>query len=124
MNVGLTATYDQVWWDNDEQEDPNEEGGFTDPLNPWGGFKHELPCHLSGDAFKAWVADHVKVVECNPWEAAQTVVDFPGGVWDRNECDSEQDVRTGRWTSVTLHVPTEHQELVFALADVIEGLSR
>lgn len=103
--ITMTATYDVDWFEDDE-EDPYNEGGFTDPDNPWGGFRSELKAWENPGP--EWCADNVKRVTFDSLvDAAEYVVDFPGGVWDWSECEAEQDVRTGRWTRVTLHVKSD-----------------
>jgi hypothetical protein len=124
MSIKVTATYDTVEWDG-EDEDPIEHGGYTDPSNPWGGFRQEMPNtpeEAGYDSWAAWSAENVDTVEFETVEeAAQFVVDFPGGVWDLRECNPETDHRTGVTMSVTLHVEETHRDAVFALAKAIQA---
>lgn len=106
--IRVRATFDAVSWD-DDSEDPNERGGWVDPLNPWGSFEQD-----SDDD-----SAEPDTVLCTAWEAAELVHDFPGAVWDYSDnCDAEQNIRTGEWKRVTLHV-LDHPETVFALADTL-----
>lgn len=110
MKVTVVATYDTVEWVEDQDgpcEDPLEDGGFCDPCNPWGGMQTEDPQEVTFDSLG---------------EAAQFAIDFPGGIWDWSESESEQDYRTGVWKSVTLHI-RDHQEAVFALMDMLNHCS-
>lgn len=115
--ITMSATYQTVLWEG-EDEEPTEGGGFTDPANPWGGFRSELPAHVNPGP--EWYAENVATVTFHDLEsAAQFVADFPGGVWDHREGEAEQDYRTGEYTSVILHVD-EHAAEVLALAEAIE----
>ena len=95
----------------DTVPDPAERRGFlwaalvpTSVLdNPWGAFESDVPFDVTVTAL----------------EAAEAVLNFPGGVWNYSEGEAEQDIRTGHCRSVTLHVENEHEALVFALADVL-----
>lgn len=119
MTIEMTATYDEVWFEEGE-EDPHELGGFTDPHNPWGGFRTELPA--AENPGPEWYAENVTTVSfAGVEEAAEFVVDFPGGVWNYSESESGQDVRTGHWLSVTLHVGGDEEAAVFARAEEIEA---
>lgn len=123
MNITLRATYSEVSWP-DESEDYEEESGYTDPSNPWGGLDSEVPEGLCGEAFSAWVDENVTAYTCESLsEAVHFVVDFPGGVWDYREAEAEQDYRTGVYRSVTLHVPEEHQDRVFKWASVVQRIA-
>lgn len=123
--ITMTATYDDVWWDgDDDDEDPQERGGYTDPRNPWGGFRQEMPS-TPGDAgystWEAWMGDNVETVSFdNVEEAAQFVIDFPGGVWDLRDGEPEMDYKTGHTISVTLHVDRGDMPAVFAQVEILE----
>jgi hypothetical protein len=118
MMITMSATYDTTLWEG-EDEEPIEGGGFTDPTNPWGGFRVELPAHENRTP--QWYTENVTTVSFDDIaEAAQFVVDFPGAVWDYCEGEAEQDYRTGEYTSVTLHV-REHAAAVFAAARELQA---
>lgn len=122
--ITVTATYDTVEWKDEEDgcpsEEPIETGGFTDPENPWGGWKTELPQGTNPPP--EWYDSNVKRVTFDTaWEAAEFILDFPGGVLDYSEGEGEQDLRTGVWTRVTLHVEGG-QEWIFELCDRIAKL--
>lgn len=118
MIITMSATYDIVAWFGDDEE-PTESGGFTDPENPWGGFRVELPAQENRSP--QWYTENVTTVEFDDlFEAARFVADFPGGVWDHRECEAEQDYRSGEYTRVTLHV-REHAPVVLMLATWMEA---
>lgn len=120
MNVTMTATYSRMWYESDEPDtDPTMEHGWTDPRNPWGGFRTEVPEHESPTP--EWYEENVeKITFDNLWEAAEFVVDFPGGVWDFREGEYDTvDYRKGIEMEVTLHVQ-DHQPAVFELADYLQ----
>lgn len=120
LTIKMTATYDTVEWE-DGCEEPITTGGYTDPSNPWGGWKNEMPDDIHGEAAKAWATENVETVTFNNLlEAAEFVADFPGGVWDYSECEAEQDYRTGVSTRVTLHVDG-FETAVFNIAHAIEA---
>jgi hypothetical protein len=120
ITIQMTATYDTVEWE-DGSEEPITTHGFTDPSNPWGGWKYELPDGVVGETAKAWMAENVETLTFNNLlEAAQFVADFTGGVWDYSECEPDQDYRTGISTRVTLHVHG-HEQAVFAIARQLES---
>lgn len=119
--VVMRATYERLWYESDEPDtEPTREGGFTDPNNPWGGFRQELPEHFNPGP--QWYEENVKTVEFdNLWEAAEFVVEFPGGVWDFCEGEySTVDYRHGIEMQVTLHVQN-HKEGVFAIAEFLQA---
>lgn len=120
VTITMTATYDTTEWESEEPDtDPTITHGFTDPSNPWGGFKHEMPDGCVGDAAKAWMAENVERLEFGDFEeAAQFVADFPGGVWDYRECEADQDYRTGVYTRVTLHVESNIGGLLVRVAEI------
>lgn len=106
--IRLRATYSTHEWttDQDGNPDPLEEHGWCDPANPWGTMSY-------GD-------QDPTTITLPLLQAAQFVVDFPGGVWHWSESHAEQDYRTGRYTSVTLHV-VDHAPTVLALADMLNN---
>lgn len=101
--IRVWATTELIEWVG-EEEDPREERGWVDPRNPWGSWIDQEPVELLLTAV----------------EAAEMVNDFPGGVWHHTEAEAEQDVRTGKWKSVMLHV-MDHEETVLELADRLAG---
>src|SRR5688572_2919136 len=101
MDVLLRATYESIEWD-DRYDDPQETRGYTNPRNPWYGFKDEVPEGLVGPAFTAWRDKNAETLTLTLWEAAEFVANFPGGVWDYTEGESELQA-DGTWLSVTLH---------------------
>jgi hypothetical protein len=120
--IKVTAVYETYFWENPEDEWPIETSGYTDPMNPWGGFKTETPPGLVGAEFSRWRDENVTTVEFDTgWEAAEFILDFSGGVWDYSESESEEDYRTGVWTQVTLFVQDD-QEWIFNLCDTIADL--
>lgn len=69
MRIVLRATYEELTWpepgdaDYDEGDNyPRTEGGYTDPHNPWGGFKTAVPEGLCGPPFTAWRDENAKTV--------------------------------------------------------------
>ena len=124
--ITMTATYQTTVWESDEPDtEPTICGGFTDPSNPWGGFKCELPDGCVGEAAEAWMAENVETLTFDTVEeAAQFVADFPGGVWDYSASEPEMDHKTGVYMEVTLHVKGSaggRRKNVFALAHKIEA---
>lgn len=120
LTIKMTATYDTAQWEDDSDE-PITTGGYTNPSNPWGGWKNEMPDGIHGEAAKAWMAENVETITFNNFvEAAKFVADFPGGVWDYSECEAEQDLPTGVWTRVTLHVDG-FETAVFNIAHATEA---
>lgn len=103
-SIRLRATFESYYWEDVKDgvvaEDPIERRGWVDPKNPWGSFEYDEPSEIV-----VGIADAVAFVR-----------DFPGGVWDYSESEAEQDVRTGEWKSVMLHV-IDHENTVFELAD-------
>lgn len=94
---------------NGSSEDYTERGGWVDPANPWGSFEQD-----SNDD------------SCEPeavllpfGEAVEFLAEFPGGIWNYSESDSEQNLRTGEYKRVTAHVPDEWEALLFAALDVV-----
>lgn len=117
MKITARATYETIT--PGEGEDYEIEGGFTDPRNPWGGFRIELPADVYGERAKEWMKDNVEVVEfATIREAAEFVLEFPGAVWDYGdlECDASVDYQTGAETTVMLHVIPHTTEL-FKMVD-------
>lgn len=120
--VKFTATYMTVWWDElcdecgnvvesssegmvcpecgDEigfayssANDYNEESGWTDPDNPFGGFK---------------TSDCQEIVFDELGDAVEFMLDWPGSIWFLGVgSEASQDFRTGKATEVTLHVNEE-----------------
>lgn len=123
--VKLTATYETLGEWPEGADEPEREGGYTDPCNPWGGFKSAMPDRPEDAGYtswQAWSADYVRTEELTLWDAAVFVLEFPGAVWDRvHDCDPSINYRTGEETTVTLHVDPAHQVAVFELADIIEA---
>lgn len=122
----LTATYETLLWTDPEEEEGYERiGGYTDPRNPWGGFKTEIPEELYGEAFAQWrdteIIPYLSVSFDTVWEAAEFANDFPGGVWNYSESESEQDYRTGEYKSVTLHVHEGSESSLFEVMDLIKS---
>lgn len=116
----MRASYEEVEWP-DEVDDPEIRHGWTDPHNPYGGLKTETT-DLWGDAAGA-AMDEAETVEFDDvWEAAEFIVDFPGGVWDYSEGESDFDYGTGISTGVTLHVDEGDQAFLFALADLVRNI--
>jgi hypothetical protein len=63
---------------------------------------------LYGPAFTEWKNEFAPYVEFDSiGEVIEFARDFPGGIWDISESESEQDYRTGEWKAVTLHIPDE-----------------
>lgn len=91
--------------------EPIERHGWVDPRNPWGSLEQE-----SED--RSCEPDSVTLPLM---EAAEFLSDFPGGVWDYSESESEQDIRTGEWKSVTAHIiaPKGAEPLIFAIMDAL-----
>lgn len=119
--IVMRATYEILRFDDEPDTEPEREGGYTDPSNPWGGFRSEMPNELWGEALDAWCAENIETVQFDSlWDAAEFVVEFPGGVWDY--CEGEYDVnyRTGDHMSVTLHVDDKYANAVFTLAAIIQ----
>jgi hypothetical protein len=119
--IVMRATYEILHWDDEPDTEPEREGGYTDPNNPWGGFRSEVPDDLTGEAFTAWCAENIETVQFDSlWDAAEFVVDFPGAVWDYCEGDYSTNYRTGDEMGVTLHVDDKYANAVFALAAIIQ----
>lgn len=100
--VTFRATYDCYYWPSVVSDDPYHWHGWCDPHNPWGTANDDIPANPS-----IWgTSDGSEPIEVTMpiWEAAQFITDFPGSVWDMTDCGSEQNYRTGVYTSVTLHV--------------------
>lgn len=91
--------------DTNPADDPIERHGWVDPRNPWGSFEQEEP----------------NSVTLPLMEAAEFLSDFPGGIWGYSESESEQDIRSGEWKSVTAHIigPEGAEPLIFAILDII-----
>lgn len=126
MNITMRATYTDSWYESDEPDTyPTTEGGFTSPTNPWGGWKvsTEEDARKLNAGDPNWPDAYIEVETFdNLWDAAEFVVEFPGGVWDFREGEwSTEDYRTGREREVTLHVQN-HREAVFELAAFIQGM--
>lgn len=122
MKIRMCSTYEVLRFDDEPDSYPETEGGYTDPNNPWGRLRYEIPEDVVGEAAKQWMEENVQYVEFDSlWEAAEFVVDFPGGVWDYREGEYSTNYRTGDEMSVTLHVE-DHQEAVFELADFIQAM--
>jgi hypothetical protein len=87
------------------EDDIAEWGGFCDPANPWGtaddDYNPDAPPHDPND-------EPIILTEAD-FDTLDDIVtfvrDFPGAVWDVvHDCDSSQNMRTGVYTRVTLHV--------------------
>lgn len=127
MIVTMRATYTDMWYETDEPDtEPMYETGFTQPHNPWGGWKirtdEEGAKINAGDT--TWPDAYIEVETFNNlWDAAEFVVEFPGGVWDFREGEySTIDYRKGVDREVTLHVGDEHKVAVLELAAFIQGM--
>lgn len=121
MTIRMRATYDETWRESaDDDAETLTAGGYTDPSNPWGGFRYEKPDGLVGEAFVVWQAENAEVVEFDTVEeAAQFVADFPGAVWDLwPDCD-ESTNGDDRSMRVVLHV-LDQAPAVHALARQIQ----
>lgn len=124
LTAEITATFEIVY-PSDPDVYPDTEGGYTDPSNPWGGFRQVMP-NTPGEAgyvdWAAWSAENVETLTLTLWDAALFVLDFPGAVWDHptfTDCDPSIDYGTGESMTVTAHV-RGHAAAVFELADVID----
>lgn len=120
--IRMRATYMIHTWPDEPDTYPDEESGYTDPRNPWGGFRDAVPDDLIGEAFARWRDENAAVIEFDSVEeAAQFVADFPGGVWDWEETEWDR-LDDGRDMEVTLHlVNDDDKEAVFAAADKIRA---
>ena|ERR1035437_4737299 len=115
----LYATFETILWSDDpEDEDYSETRGYVEPSNPWGSIEWTDGAELCGPAFTAWKDEFA------PYEGFATIdeviefaAQFPGGIWDISESESEQNYRTGEWKSVMLHIPDE------IVNQVAEGLA-
>lgn len=87
-------------------DDPSELRGWCDPANPFGGFRDDdMPIEHRVDLA----------------ELVELVAEFPGGVWGwRDDGDAEQDIRTGHYTRVTLHIPDSVSVPLFRLLEMSE----
>ena len=102
--ITVRATFDIVRFDDtDDPDGYTEEQGWCEPTNPWGSMHHDEPVILSFDS---------------AWEAAEFILNFPGGVWDYEDTYHETNMVTGADESVTLHVD---QPWVFELCDTIRN---
>lgn len=89
----------------DPANDPIERRGWVNPSNPWGSFE-QMTDDDSADPDS---------VELPFGEALEFLADFPGGIWDYCEGESEENYRTGESKAVTAHVdgPGDSVELLF-----------
>jgi hypothetical protein len=110
----LRATFECVQWPEDE-EDPLIWHGWCDPRNPWGTADTDPPDSPSIWGSDAGSSEPIEL-ELPIYEAAEFIRDFPGGVWDHTESESEQSWRSGVWTSVTLHVSGIGGDAAIAIA--------
>ena len=113
MKIRMRATFDEVEW-IENQDDPIETEGYTNPNNPWGGLKV-----YPGDS-----SPHDEVWFENFPEALEFMKDFPGGIWGYSESESEQQP-DGKWMSVTLHVETKPayiENYLFQMLDRKKGI--
>ncbi len=106
------ATFSETEWEDDEPDtEPIITHGFTDPNNPWGGLDAEMPEDCCGEDAARFIEENADVVEFETLEeAVEFMADFPGGIWDYSESESEQDYRTGVYREVTLHVVDSEQQ--------------
>src|SRR5690606_37491177 len=90
----LASCYSCSWAfdyvDGDESE-MIESGGWVDPSNPWGSLEQDR----DDDSCEP------ETVSLPFAEALEFLADFPGGIWGYSESESEQNIRTGDWKSVT-----------------------
>lgn len=94
--IRVRATFDAYRWVDDEQDYPHERGGWVDPSNPWGSFEQDR----DDDSAEPDTVEFETIRE-----AVEFLREFPGGIWDiGQECEPEQDYRTGEWKAVTAHV--------------------
>lgn len=84
-----------------------EEHGWCDPHNPWGGWNNEdEPIPVTFDTLS---------------EAVNFAVEFPGGIWDYRESESETvNYYSGVYRSVTLHIDNKDFAQVTKWIGVIE----
>lgn len=132
--VIVSVTYQERWWEDDEDSDPHEDSGFvgyTFEPNPCVKGLYFSTDHLWGEDFAAWWDENRRFYEyeMSVADAAQLCADWGGELYDaRNrelieEGEYEQDYRTGHWTKETLHVngPADKVEAVFTLMDEIRA---
>jgi hypothetical protein len=123
--VTITATFDDVWWDDDVPDaEPNEVGGWADPNRP-----HEvqdMPASICGDAVAPWKAANVPAewtLRLPVDEAVEFLADFEGGIWDFSESEPSdtwayhdgERIRVSR--RLTAHVDGPGTEAVFNKLD-------
>lgn len=117
--IRLHASYELV--DPEATDVPDvAEWGYTDPRNPWGGFRDECPPGTIGEAFTAWYGENAQIVEFDTVEeAAAFAQDFPGAVSDLWPCD-ESTTSDGMVMTVALSVavdtPDDVAQQVYAMA--------
>jgi hypothetical protein len=120
--IRMRATFGTTVWESPEPDtEPTVGHGFTDPNNPWGGLRAEMPEGICGDLAAKWIDQNAETVEFTSLEeAAEFVADFPGGVWDYSDSEHQViDYATGEDMEVTLHV-LDHTEAVHKRAREIE----
>lgn len=115
--VTFTATYECVYWPDPEDDTPMTWGGWCDPHNPWGTADDDIPGAVEFD-------DEPITVELPIWQAAEFIVDFPGGVWDMRDCDPSENYRTGVSTQVTLHVAGPGADAALEIADRLRTIRK
>lgn len=120
MKIRMHATYETTLWESEDDAEPTLTSGYTNPCNPWGGWKSEMPERAHGPELAAWVAENVQEeVFTSVADAAEFVAEFSGAVWDLvPDCSPNIDYRTGEETTVTLHV-IDHAYEVLAAAKVL-----
>jgi hypothetical protein len=134
--VLISVTYEEVWWetneDGDPEEHPCEERGYVSyticPNPNVRGLDHCTDA-LWGDEFRAWfdesrdmleyeytVADAARLVE-SWWDEVYST-ELHDVIQDR--CDPNQDYRTGHYRNECLEIGSRTAEVMF-LADAIRA---
>lgn len=116
--VTLRATYDCHYFP-EGSDDPAEWGGWCNPANPWGTMygDDEYDPNDTGPAYGRNSPPDEIVLPV--YSAAEFVRDFPGGVWDFAEGESEMNFHSGVWRSVTLHLSGAGAETALAIAETL-----
>ena len=99
------ARCDGTGWP-DSAPDPAERSGWCDPCNPWGTL--------------SWADTEPTYRVLTFADAVDMVREFPGSVWDYADSDAEQDIRTGEYVRVCLHVYGPAADLVLSAASVCD----